>query len=636
MSGTNNSERNLFFGFANQLNHSVFLFETKEGSFDVSAKLVFANEKAKETHPNLKTVNDPMTIGSLFPFIMEIGNQNQVHSCFQNNTNFEEVITISGLHSEKTNHQNFLFTLSRISCTHCTVLIERLSDVLLAEKALKQKETKLNRFLKTMINGVVVVNTEGQILYANDSAANILELELETIENRYFSSREWKQIDANGDPYPIEKLPLAIALGKGETVYNCEHGIVSEGGKPKWLNVNATPIYDEEGNLEGATASFLDVTELKNTQNTIQLQNKKLTSILDAIERSAIVSVTDANGNITRVNSKFLNLCGYSESEIIGKNHRILNAAYHPKEFWSALWKEIKSGHTWEGIIKNKSKDGNYFWLQTFIHPLYDEKNQIESFLSIRFDITEEIEAPENTKRMLHFTGIQNNRLQNFAYIVSHNIRQHSSNFTSLVQLLEDSNPEEDKTKIIQMLHTSSVQLEETITHLNDIISINQMLNKPMEICSLRNEVDKTLTILKGSIESRNIQVEVRVPNEIECKTIPAYLESILLNLISNAVKYVRLKKGAFIRIEAAEKNEQIVFTVEDNGLGINLQKHGNKIFGMFKTFHRNEDARGIGLFITKSQVEVLGGSIALTSEEGKGSVFRVTLPKHPERSLRA
>lgn len=157
-----------------------------------------------------------------------------------------------------------------------------------------------------------------------------------------------------------------------------------------------------------------------------------------------------------------------------------------------------------------------------------------------------------------------------------------------------------------------------------------------MEICSLKIEVDKTLSILKGSIESRNIQVEVCISNEIECKTIPSYLESILLNLISNAVKYVRLKKGAFIRIEAEEKNEQIVITVEDNGLGINLEKHGNKIFGMFKTFHRNEDARGIGLFITKSQVEVLGGSIVVTSEEGKGSVFRVILPKHPEESLRA
>ncbi|TGL16993.1 PAS domain-containing sensor histidine kinase [Leptospira yanagawae] len=636
MSITNKTETNLFYGFANQLKRSVFLFETKEEGFDHSSKLIFANEMAKETHPSLKIENGIPTIGSLFPFLMELDSQNQINTCFQNNTQYEEVITISGYQTKSTNNQNFLFILNKLNGTHCTVLIEELSDVLLAEKALKQKETKLNRFLKTMINGVVVVNTEGQILYANDSAANILELELETIENRYFSSREWKQIDENGEPFPVEKLPLAIALGKGETVYNCEHGIVSEEGQIKWLNVNATPLYDDKGNLEGATASFLDITELKKTQNTIQLQNKKLTSILEAIEISAIVSVTDANGTITRVNSKFVNLCGYTESEIIGKNHRILNAAYHPKEFWTGLWKDIKSGNTWEGIIKNKSKDGNYFWLQTFIHPLYDEKNQIESFLSIRFDITEEIEALENTKRMLHFTGIQNNRLQNFAYIVSHNIRQHSSNFTSLVQLLVESKTEEDKTKIVHMLHASSVQLEETITHLNDIISINQMLNKPMEICSLKIEVDKTLSILKGSIESRNIQVEVCISNEIECKTIPSYLESILLNLISNAVKYVRLKKGAFIRIEAEEKNEQIVITVEDNGLGINLEKHGNKIFGMFKTFHRNEDARGIGLFITKSQVEVLGGSIVVTSEEGKGSVFRVILPKHPEESLRA
>ncbi|TGL46862.1 PAS domain-containing sensor histidine kinase [Leptospira kemamanensis] len=631
-----NKQTDFFYTYANQLTYSLYLFESKHEQFDRENKLLFANQKAKELLFGSSKISSSQSVGSLFPFLFDSEEMIPVIESWDQSTNLEEVIEKDIFHSFGIQKQPFLFKLYRLDKTHYTITLEELTDVMLAEKILKQKETKLDRFLKTMINGVVVVNSDGQILYANDSAAKILDLELETIENRYYSSREWKQIDKNGDPFPLENLPLAIALGKQETVYNCEHGILSEDGHIKWLNVNATPLFDEHGKLEGATASFLDITELKNTQNTIQLQNRKLTSILDAIEKSAIVSVTNIEGIITRVNSKFLQKCGYTEEEIVGSDHKILNAEYHSKQFWKDLWSQILSGKTWEGVIKNKAKEGNYFWLQSFIHPLYNANNEIESFLSIRFDITEEIEALDNTKRMLHFTGIQNNRLQNFAYIVSHNIRQHSSNFTSLVQLLEDSKSEDDKTKIVEMLHASSVQLEETISHLNDIISINQMLNKPMEVCSLEQEVEKTLSILKGSIESRNIQMEVVIPGGIKLKTIPAYLESILLNLLSNAVKYVRLKQGAYIKVVAEETNDQIIITVEDNGLGINLQKHGNKIFGMFKTFHRNEDARGIGLFITKSQVEVLGGSILVTSEEGKGSVFRVLLPKNPEESLRA
>ncbi|MCW7463019.1 sensor histidine kinase [Leptospira limi] len=629
------NQSEFFYSFANQLPYSVFLFKSKSQTFAKENSLLFSNSKAMELQRTPKLGSTHLNIGSLFPFLFESELFKNIQAVWNEYKQWEEVITKNTFQYFGFQNQTYLLKLTRLDSIHYTISLEELTDAILAEKILRQKETKLDRLLKTMINGVVVVNLEGQILYANESASEILDLELEKIENRYFSSKEWKQISEDGSPFPADKLPLALALGKQITVYNCEHGIISEDGHVKWLNVNATPLFDEHGNLEGATASFLDITELKNTQNTIEQQNRKLTSILNAIERSAIVSVTNPEGIIIRANPKFIKISGFTESEIIGSDHKILSSDYHKKEFWQGLWEQIKKGKTWEGVIKNKSKDGNYFWLQTFIHPLYNLQDEIEAYLSIRFDITEEIEALENTNRMLHFTGIQNNRLQNFAYIISHNIRQHSSNFTSLIQLLEESKSEEDKKNLIEMLHVSSIQLEETISHLNDIISINQTLNKPMEDCSLKKEVDKTLSILSGSIELRKIQVDVQIPEGLTIRTIPAYLESILLNLLSNAVKYVRLKQGAWIKVGIEENNEQITILVEDNGLGINLEKHGNKIFGMFKTFHRNEDARGIGLFITKSQVEVLGGEIIVESEEQKGSRFFVRLPKNPEETLR-
>ncbi|PJZ86333.1 PAS domain-containing sensor histidine kinase [Leptospira harrisiae] len=631
----NQTDPTSFVLFADSLPLGVFLFESPTELLSLESKLLYANPQAKtllhwETEasgpPNLKEI--------FFPFGNDIFLAETLLSLQQEKSNSIYLDAENPKNETSKSQKIYSLRAQQISNHMFYILLEDTTKQKINGISIHQKESQLKHVIKTMINGVVVVNVQGQIIYANDSAAKILSLEIDQIQNKYFASKEWKQIRADGTPFPEEELPLSIALKRQKTVYHQEHGIIAEGETIKWLNINATPIYDAEGKLEGATASFLDITELKNTQNTIELKNKKLKAILDAIERSAIVSIADTKGVILRANQKFIKISGYSEKELLGSDHRKLNSKFHPKDFWEKMWKDILSGQPWEGIIRNQSKHGNFFWLQTYIHPLYDSNEKIESFLSIRFDITEEVEALENTNRMLHFTGIQNSRLQNFAYIVSHNIRQHSSNFTSLIDLLEENPSEEERKNIVNMLHASSEKLNETITHLNDIISINQMLNKPMETCTIEEEVQKTLNILKGSIESRNIQISVEIEENLELTIIPAYLESILLNLVSNAIKYVRLKDGAFIRIYAKKIDGQVHLRVEDNGLGINLEKHGNKIFGMFKTFHKNEDARGIGLFITKSQVEVLGGTISVESEEGKGSTFTVSIPENPNKAI--
>ncbi|MCW7493132.1 PAS domain-containing sensor histidine kinase [Leptospira sp. 2 VSF19] len=624
-----------FVSFAEKLPFGVFVFSSPTSQYNLDCELIYANPLAKDLIPNPHQLRTPIKVRDLFPNLEKEGILSQIFTDLSDKISSQFDLNAELLLNSQCDKNRIYSLLTKeLNETQFYFLIEEVTEPSFAEKNFRENEFKLDHVLKTMINGVVVTNLEGQIIYANESAANILSLSIDKIQNKYFSGKDWRQIREDGSPLPVDELPLAIALEKQKTVYNFEHGIVSEGEKVKWLSINAAPLFDETGKLEGATASFLDITELKNTEHTIKSQNRKLKAILDAIERSAIVSVTDKKGIIKRVNQKFIQISGYTEKELVGSDHKKLNSKFHPKEFWEKMWKDILSGHPWEGVIRNQSKLGNFFWLQTFIHPLYDSNDSIESFLSIRFNITEEVDALENTNRMLHFTGIQNSKLQNFAYIVSHNIRQHSSNFTSLIDLLEESPSEEERKNILNMLHASSDKLNETITHLNDIISINQMLNKPMETCSIEEEIQKTLYILKGSIESRNIKVYLDLEEKLELKIIPAYLESILLNLVSNAIKYVRLKNGAFIRISAKKKNYQVQLTVEDNGLGINLEKHGTKIFGMFKTFHKNEDARGIGLFITKSQVEVLGGTITVESTEGIGSTFTVFLPENPNQVI--
>jgi PAS domain S-box-containing protein len=239
-------------------------------------------------------------------------------------------------------------------------------------------------------------------------------------------------------------------------------------------------------------------------------------------------------------------------------------------------------------------------------------------------DITERKLAEEKQQKLLDITSFQNNKLKNFAYIVSHNIRSHSANITSLVDLLSKSKDVDERSRIQEMLKSTAGNLEETLLNLNEILTITENASLPKHKLQLVNEVQKTLEVLSGSICPKTTKVTVTIPEDIFIQAIPSYSDSILLNIISNAIKYRFPDRFSEIEISAKKLEDYVVLSVKDNGMGINLQKYGHKIFGMYKTFHNNADARGIGLFITKSHLEAMNGKIEVESEENIGTTFKI------------
>ncbi|MBL0263531.1 MAG: response regulator [Leptospiraceae bacterium] len=141
------------------------------------------------------------------------------------------------------------------------VLVTDITELKLTEISLKEAEKKLNEILESMPEGLVEVNLKGEIIYANKGAERILSIKETEIAKRYFNSKEWRQVDSIGKPYPPDQLPLAIAMREKKEVGPIEHGIVDEAGNQKWLSVHALPLFDKDNNLYGAIASFRDVTE---------------------------------------------------------------------------------------------------------------------------------------------------------------------------------------------------------------------------------------------------------------------------------------------------------------------------------------------------------------------------------------
>lgn len=176
----------------------------------------------------------------------------------------------------------------------------------------------------------------------------------------------------------------------------------------------------------------------------------------------------------------------------------------------------------------------------------------------------------------------------------------------------------------MEYLATASDRLNETIQDLNNIVDAQYNTNLEFKPLNLFNNLQNVKDILSSEIMIHNVEFIESIPENLEIEYNPAYLESILLNLISNAIKYSHPDRKPKVEISANKNGEETILRISDNGVGVDLDKHGNDLFGMYKTFHSNKNSKGIGLYITKNQIESLGGRIEIESEPGKGSRFTV------------
>lgn len=277
------------------------------------------------------------------------------------------------------------------------------------EGQLQEREAYLDSIIRSQINGIIVVDTKGEITVANESAARILRLKHEEVTGRYFQEADyWKQIDHNFEPLPPETLPLSLALTAGQSVSGFEHGIVFPDGSTKWLSVSCSPIRAASGRLIGAVASFLEITEayLQRERNLQQLQRLRLQD--EAINSSLSgVIISDArmpDMPVTYINRAFTTITGYGAEDIIGRNCRFLHGDDHDQPDLIRLRAALKRREGGEYILRNYRKDGRQFISQLRIAPVRNDANEVTHFVAIQTDITEkfiaERELEETRDRM--------------------------------------------------------------------------------------------------------------------------------------------------------------------------------------------------------------------------------------------
>jgi PAS domain S-box-containing protein len=263
-------------------------------------------------------------------------------------------------------------------------------------------------------------------------------------------------------------------------------------------------------------------------------------------------------------------------------------------------------------------------WVRAVGKPVFNESGKVVGLRGLFQDIDEQKKRELATEASLAWVNKQTDKLKDFAHIVSHNLRSHTGNLKMIMQMIDLESEPEMKLEWVEHIKGLSEALDETVNNLRDIVKSHigtPEAKKQIAFSEVYDNVVNTLLIKSNACE---VQLQADFSGCEYIEYVPAYLESIMLNLLSNAIKYKHPERKPAIEIKTFIEDSRTCITVSDNGLGIDLSQYGTKLFKMNETFHNNPDARGIGLYITKNQIEKMGGSIEALSEVDKGTIFKI------------
>jgi PAS domain S-box-containing protein len=433
-----------------------------------------------------------------------------------------------------------------------------------------------------------------------------------------------------GKPFDEE---MQIVTAKGNEVWIRALGFVTT---TKDRNIKLAPAHsnfmlapeDDGEQTISIFGTFQDIDEqkkmillLEKSNISIANDNKYLKSI---VENNLFYIVrTDLEGNYTYCNPYYLETFGGEAKDWIGKSSMDSILPEDHKICLDTIYKCFANPDKSHLVILRKPTKSGINSIEWEFLILKDAKGNFTEILCIGYEITPLLKKQEELISLLDITSIQNIRLQNFTHTISHNIRSHVANLKGIISIT-DLEKFEDRKMAWELIVNTVSSLDETIHNLNEIIGIQSQKKLEMVNVNISTEINKVLQGINLLMESCGVQIFYDFDENDSLITNATYFENIFSNLISNSIKYKSAYKIPEIHISYFQKDKYKVICVKDNGLGINLKRHSDKLFGMYNTFHGNNDAKGLGLFIIKTQIEALGGKIEVESMEGEGTAFYV------------
>ncbi|NBB86174.1 MAG: PAS domain S-box protein [Bacteroidetes bacterium] len=445
--------------------------------------------------------------------------------------------------------------------------------------------------------------------------------------------------DVTPEEYKQEEMEALQSLEATGAYGPLEKEYIKKDGRRYPVLLRGITVQDLDGRK--LIWSFIqDISDIKQAERDLTEALTNLQSILDASTQVSIISI-DGTGRIRTFNQGAERMLGYASEEVIGRSYE--DTLHVPEEVtsqaaaFSETYQEDAEGY--QALCLEADRRGQYTdeWTYTRkdgsripvllsitpMSPVHDGGGH----LAVAADVSSLKKAEKEIQTLLTITESQNERLKNFAHIVTHNLRSNTAGILGSLDLMEVTNEKLFENDFVQMLKRSAESLERTIENLTEVVRqsfVNENSTCPVR---LQDSVDTALHTLMHHAGKADVELISEVQEGVCVEGVPAYVDSVVSNFISNGIKYSDPAKESFVRVYTDSREDEVVIAFEDNGIGIDLGTHGDDLFGMYNTFHDNEDARGVGLYITKNQIASMGGRVEVESKPGRGSLFRVYLP---------
>jgi signal transduction histidine kinase len=492
----------------------------------------------------------------------------------------------------------------------------------------KQKEQAIERIEIDNSNFRALIDHSPDIIWSFDLNFNLINYN--SLFEAYFNStfnvklepkHNYLEVIINYTKFDIYKKTTEL-FSSGKSFTFIDYTVNDT--KEYWSEISFNPIFDlESKKVTGVACISRDISELKTNEKRLLLSTKRLKQ---AQKIAGLGSWHfDLRTKLSSLSDEALELFGISSSEFDYQYSTLLKRIHvdDQDQFQKAISEAVllkKDFSLYYRIVKDDNSALHVFTDTDFE---YDDNGNAVGFYGIILDVTDRVIKEAELKKLLFLTQKHNEWLNNFTHIVSHNIRSNNNNIKSLVELLIE-NSEGDRELLLKMLKTSTNKLDETIYHLSEFVKFQNQNEKNYALLNLKKEIAKSTDGINQHIIKTNSTIINAVNEQINIKVVPAFLESILMNMLTNAIKYRSPDRPLVLKYSSELTENYCILTIEDNGIGIDMEKHRNSIFGLFKTFNGNSDSVGLGLFMTKNQIELMQGKIEIESTLGKGTIFKI------------
>ncbi|KRB57533.1 PAS domain-containing protein [Flavobacterium sp. Root186] len=394
----------------------------------------------------------------------------------------------------------------------------------------------------------------------------------------------------------------------------------------RWFRVSAKTELSPDGKVS-FFGHISDITDLKDKEERLRISEERFQFALDA----STVGIWDWDMVTNNVfySSLSLKILELESADIFDDPER-WDKIVHPDDL-PKYYSDIKEHFDnkipyYENYHRVMTSSGNYKWILDRGKVIKrDENGKPLRVIGTHTDISLQKEKELELLKTMKLYSDQNSRLLNFSHIVSHNLNTQAGNIKSILDFIDQDGGKGTVGEMLEHLRTVSNDLNETISNLTQIVKTQSNINIAVEPLKLCEYIEKTISTIKGYDKQKKVTIVNNVPQYLTINFNPAYLESVLLNFTTNAIKYAHPDRDPLIVFDfGIEPEGYKSLKITDNGLGIDLKVYGELLFGMYKTFHKHDEARGIGLYITRNQIEAMKGTVSVESEVGVGTSFKI------------